>query len=280
MGSNTEGLFAIRQGQGVCLSPAAHPEMSQLTALGECADEDCGCHRQRRPWVRTQFREVIVQRSFAAYRSLQQPVRYVGVGAGLLLGDLEILCALQAAGVPVDGVVFVDPAYADDEGGRFHQALAQAASLLAPVPVTAYPSTTEFAAACLQGKERSVIIYVQADAADVSKKQARALASIALLAGGEAFRLTNQGALQPATMDVWQRNSFPLPARSTGASPPGSALGLARAKPTDEPNRDVRQAAEDLASSLVDTIDANSLLTDVVARAPLIINGGRGSRGS
>jgi len=167
--------------------------------------------------------------------------------------------------VPVDGVVFVDPAYADDEGGRFHQALAQAASFLAPVPVTAYPSVT---------------IYVQADAADVPKRQARALASIALLAGGEAFRLTNQGALQPATMDVWQRNSFPLPARSTGASPPGSALGLARAKPTDEPNRDVRQAAEDLASSLVDTIDANSLLTDVVARAPLIINGGRGSRGS
>lgn len=160
-------------------------------------------------------------------------------------GDLEILCALQAAGVPVDGVVFVDPAYADDEGGRFHQALAQAASLLAPVPVTAYPSTTEFAAACLQGKERSVIIYVQADAADVSKKQARALASIALLAGGEAFRLTNQGALQPATMDVWQRNSFPLPARSTGASPPGSALGLARAKPTDEPNRDVRNVVRE-----------------------------------
>ena len=126
------------------------------------------------------------------------------MGCGLLLTDLEVICALQAAGLTIESATFVD---AGVDTFRFHGALTELARFLAPARVVAYPSTNELATAVLEGRESSAHVLVHCDAAKIGKLESRSLASQALVPRGLAFRLTNHGARKAATVDVWHRRA-------------------------------------------------------------------------
>ena len=68
-----------------------------LSELFECNDPRCGCYRPAHPEVRHQFRDLFVERVAASVRARSRPrIRYVSIGSGGLLFDLELLVALQS----------------------------------------------------------------------------------------------------------------------------------------------------------------------------------------
>ena len=193
--------FTLRGGE-VCLMGRDN-WVSGLLSLGECADGECGCFRLTKPWVRASFARCVAECA-AATLGTGKSVRYMTVGCGLLLTDLEVICALQAAGLTIESATFVD---AGVDTFRFHGALTELARFLAPARVVAYPSTNELAIAVLEGRESSAHVLVHCDAAKIGKLESRSLASQALVPRGLAFRLTNHGARKAATVDVWHRRA-------------------------------------------------------------------------
>ena len=81
---------------------------SPLRYFGECADSSCGCYRLREPRVRGRFRNAIVART---NRQLGggAPVRYVSIGSGALLTDVEILSGLVESGHRIEYCTRVPP---------------------------------------------------------------------------------------------------------------------------------------------------------------------------
>lgn len=63
-------------------------------ALGECADPGCYCNRLQQPRTRERFRQLLL--SCSARREAVRPLRYVSVGSGGLLADLELIACLEA----------------------------------------------------------------------------------------------------------------------------------------------------------------------------------------
>ena len=128
---------------------------------------------------------------------------YVSLGSGFLLYELEVLAALQEAGVALSSVVLVDRGYSVGWG---HAALEELAAFLAPVRVAAYGSLGGYAAACLRGDEPPATLLMQADVPQITPEDTRALACISLAAGGLCFRLNafDRGRAC-ANMDCWQR---------------------------------------------------------------------------
>ena len=76
-----------------CTTQGAPPQdksdkCKKWAELGECADPRCGCFRQTQPKARQAFREALLSR-------VSRAKRYVTVGSGGLLYDLELLLSLQ-----------------------------------------------------------------------------------------------------------------------------------------------------------------------------------------
>lgn len=91
--SSPTATFEVRDNHTrVALDGSATSEW--LSPLGECADPRCATYRVKHPNVRRDFRECVVSR-VAARLGAGERLRYVSLGSGRLLYDLEILLALQ-----------------------------------------------------------------------------------------------------------------------------------------------------------------------------------------
>ena len=97
--------FTLRGGE-VSLS-GGNAALSGLLSLSECADTDCGCYRLTKPWVRASMARGIGRLSALSFAK-GDSVRYLSIGCGMLLTDLQVLCALQEAGFTIESAAFVD----------------------------------------------------------------------------------------------------------------------------------------------------------------------------
>ena len=281
--------FCLRGGEVSLMD--RDPCMSKLLSLSECADGDCGCFRLTKPWVRASMARCVAQCAAAASSGT---VRYLSVGCGMLLTDLEVLCALQAAGGTIESATFVDeglgvsasvptpnpgiarqlassagladhlpsqrypPAARLDslQTSKLQAALSEVAAFLAPARVVAYSSTAALATALLAEREASYDVLVHVDAALISRRESRSLASLGLRDGGVAVRLVNHGARQAATLDIWRRK--------LGAAQHG-AVALGRA-------RSAMQAAQ-AAPHVLPPPDTDALLDTLVDAWPVLKDG-------
>ena len=117
-------LFAQHDLWHVSFKPAT-PHAGLFGSLAECGEAGCGCNRLTTPMARRNFRKALVQTALQAGLGLSTPIRYVSVGSGLLLFDLEILIALQQAGLQVESAALVDTAYSSQDAGEYsgHQSI-------------------------------------------------------------------------------------------------------------------------------------------------------------
>jgi len=97
---------------------------------------------------------------------------------------------------------------------------------------------------------------VHVDAALISRRESRSLASLGLRDGGVAVRLVNHGARQAATLDIWRRK--------LGAAQHG-AVALGRA-------RSAMQAAQ-AAPHVLPPPDTDALLDTLVDAWPVLKDG-------
>eukprot|EP00322_Chrysochromulina_rotalis_P015150 CAMPEP_0115871032 /NCGR_PEP_ID=MMETSP0287-20121206/22649_1 /TAXON_ID=412157 /ORGANISM="Chrysochromulina rotalis, Strain UIO044" /LENGTH=226 /DNA_ID=CAMNT_0003325805 /DNA_START=66 /DNA_END=746 /DNA_ORIENTATION=- len=141
---------------------------------------------------------------------------FVGLGSGLLLGDLDVLMGLQQAGFTIAAATFVDLDYRENCQG----ALAEVAGYLAPAPVVAFASSAEYAVERLLGRQPAANLFAQIDCDDISFGEAVALSTIALgdEGGGLGFRLANQHHPTLLPMVSWHRLLSP-------SAPYAQALG-------------------------------------------------------
>lgn len=178
-----------------------------LKWFGECALPDCGCSRRPFPLVRPSFRDQIVSRTAAVAASAASAaaaaVSYVSVGSGMLLFDLEILCALTAAaakaesggesggGAPltIESITLIDSAYEYTSTPRSRGAAKHLASLFAPARVVCYNHIGAYVAARLRDEEPPASILVQTDCPGLPIDVTKSLAAVALRPGGHAYRL-------------------------------------------------------------------------------------------
>ena len=113
MSSSITNSFETRDGQ---LRIAADAQLSTwLAELGECADPNCGCYRPKHPSVRQRFKQMLLA-SVRAPTTQHPRLRYVSVGSGGLLYDLELILALREKHGPacVELVVAIDRKYCFD----------------------------------------------------------------------------------------------------------------------------------------------------------------------
>ena len=199
-------------------------DLLPLASLAECGHRECACTRTLHPWVRHRFREALVERALAAQRSGDIPsdgrIHYVGVGSGLLLGDLDVIAGLQEAGFVIAHASFIDPDYATSCQG----ALAEMASYLAPAEMAVCCSAAEYAFSRLHGELPAADLFVQIDVTELGLDEAAVLSVLALgdAGGGLAFRLENRHHLSLVPMLSWRR--CPTPGRA-----PGQAASLTAA---------------------------------------------------
>ena len=119
------------------------PAFPLLSALSECGELTCACCRARDPRARSFFRRGVIRQfthQVLAGGARHVAVRYVSLGAGLLLTDAEILSGLiEDAGARVESVHLVDceALYTTTEA---HEALRQLAAFVAPATVVAHTS--------------------------------------------------------------------------------------------------------------------------------------------
>lgn len=153
---------------------------------------------------------------------------YVSIGSGLLLGDLDVIMGLQAAGFTISTAAFIDIDYGSgeqhppgashrrEEERPCHHAIAAVASYLSPSEVVVFASAAEYALARLSGAQPSAHLFLQIDVTEVSFDEAAALSALALSdgGGGLGLRLCNQAGVA-ATVDAWVR--VPTPAQSQSA---------------------------------------------------------------
>ena len=214
-------------GRGVIWLAAEREELSALASLAECGAGDCACTRTLFPWVRRRFRDGVTRRALMAVEQREWPadgrIHYVSFGSGLLLGDLDLIVALQEAGLTIASATFVDIDYADACEG----ALQEMASYLAPARVTACASAAEYVQRRLTDAEPAADLFVLIDCAEVwfveahsvhaasptrmhpvhsrthapcalqvQFVEAAAISAIGLAKDGLAFRLCNRGVEQ------------------------------------------------------------------------------------
>lgn len=195
----------MRDDHGVDLMP--------LASLAECGHMNCACTRSpHNSWVRRRFREEVVRRCLDAFSredgGAGRELCYVSFGAGLLLGDLDVICGLQAAGFTVVTAVMVDTDYRDN----CHEALQEFANFMLPHKVVAFTSAAELAAAVMRGQLPGANVFVQIDSDEISVGEAIALSAVAMSdAGGDlGFRLSNHHAADGLVpMLSWRRKPTP-----------------------------------------------------------------------
>ena len=191
------------------------------SVFGECPDRGCGCQRIKEPRVRSRFRNLVVERTAAQLlrtaTSAASPVRYVSIGCGLLLTDVEILSGMVARGLTIEYVALVDPVY---KSAASHNSLFSHLTAL-------LPTARVFAFSSLESLERQVhhdpqthghvTTYLKIDSNDVTPLRSKGLAARLLIEGGLSFELSNDGPCK-AGRSCWRRSDRPV------ASPDASDL--------------------------------------------------------
>lgn len=123
---------------------------SPILGLSECGDERCGAHRLKQPQVRNRFRSFVVQAMREAQQtgsqwwSLEEGLRYVSLGSGLLLSDLELLERLRAEGVKIAEICLIDKLYGSPRTPEANFALQRFAdwqAAVAELPCEAGPTS-------------------------------------------------------------------------------------------------------------------------------------------
>ena len=203
-----------------------------LSAFGECGDSRCGCYRMWRPEVRGRFCRWVGEAAAEGFEALTA-VRYVTVGCGQLLTDLEVLLGLEERGLAIESIIAIDKSYTElptdlwssprKDAPEALEALQHLASFFAPAPVHAFHSLASYQQALTQQPHvyGSATTYVHCDAGDISSAESRAMAAAALAVGGAAFKLDNLG--------VGGDRSNPSD-HGEGESPPVANAGARRAK--------------------------------------------------
>ena len=186
-------------------------DLMPLASLAECGHSECACTRSRFPWVRRRFREEVTRRAVAARASgtLSSSISYVGLGSGLLLGDLDVIMALQDEGFTIANATFVDSDYRE----HCHGALAEMADYLAPSRVKAYTSAADYALARMRGIQPAAQLFLQIDVTEIAFEEAALLSTLALddAGGGMGFMLSNRYHDTLVPMVCWQRLPTPAP---------------------------------------------------------------------
>jgi hypothetical protein len=168
MGAGKEETYALSRSTGDQTDDAPTAWLSELS---ECADPRCGCFRPKHPRVRSRFREALL--AMLARAPPRRRLRYVSVGAGGLLYDLELLVALDGS------------------------AVLRLASLLPGAQVHAFDHVDSYReqAATYPDTFANGDIYVQCDCDDVDDEQAREVAADALAPGGVALLMRGDGSV-------------------------------------------------------------------------------------
>jgi hypothetical protein len=187
MGAGKEETYALSRSTGDQTDDAPTAWLSELS---ECADPRCGCFRPKHPRVRSRFREALL--AMLARAPPRRRLRYVSVGAGGLLYDLELLVALEQRHGCVESVVAVDRRYGFDGS-----AVLRLASLLPGAQVHAFDHVDSYReqAATYPDTFANGDIYVQCDCDDVDDEQAREVAADALAPGGVALLMRGDGSV-------------------------------------------------------------------------------------
>lgn len=182
--------------------------------FGECPDHNCGCNRMREPRVRRRFRNLVVARTvrqLAAQTGVASSVRYVTVGCGNLLSDVEILSGLVERGVRIDYIALVDSGYRSL--GTSLQLFRSVATFFHPARVLAFDCLGDLRQAARKEPEvhARATTVCQIDANSVGTTDAKGLAARLLVPGqGQFFVLSNDGR-QQAGRECWRRTSDPGP---------------------------------------------------------------------
>ena len=152
-------------------------------------------------------------------------IRYLTLGCGLLLTDLQILNGLRMAGLAIEMVIAVDHLYSEvceacdqvelakeppnsrhasaarlrlrlAKRASASKALSQLAAYVAPARTVAFGSVEAYLRACAESREAyaGVSLMVQIDANEIGQGMSRLLAARALGEGGLAFRLDKTAA--------------------------------------------------------------------------------------
>lgn len=200
-----EQAFIVEDGL-TWLAAAQHDELLPLASMAECGHAECACTRFVHPRVRRRFREEVVRRAHAARDrgAVPSQLRYIGVGSGLLLGDLDVLMGLQAAGFTIEMAIFIDTDYLE----HCHGALREMELYLEPARVVAFASAPDYLAARFNGALPSAHLFLQIDCDELSVGEAAALSAVALddAGGGLGFRLANRHHPAFVPMVSWQRS--------------------------------------------------------------------------
>lgn len=202
------------------------PGFAFVDRLGECGDARCGCYRLFRPDVRQHFRDMVVATTLSDFgRTGRRRVRYVTVGSGSLLTDLEVLCALEHAGLVLESIVCIDTAYADgaDDKPAADKALAQLGAFFAGTAVYAFGGLKRFVDACVLSPllYGHTTTFVHCDAGAVSIEDAKSAAVGCLVDEGNMFHLANLGMLVAGAKEL--ESSHQRAAEHSGAADPHSS---------------------------------------------------------
>ena len=191
----------------------AVPALGRWTChFGECADPKCGCYRLKEPRVRRRFRNLVVNHTHLQLTHTADATdapeeagtpppaaRYVTIGCGSLLTDVEILLGLAARGLAIAHICVCDSEYC---GKITTQPLLRALAALFPsARVVAFNSLDELRRAAKANPEEygRMSTFAQVDASGISDVVARGLAGRLLLPGGHFFQLGNDGPTKAST---------------------------------------------------------------------------------
>lgn len=185
--------FELSEGKLRLVTRGSDAPCSQwVSELGECADTRCACYRPTNPHVRRAFRATLL--SLVRSPTPARPrLRYVSMGAGSLLYDLELLLALRRrhGADCIDLVVAIDKRYCFDG-----TAVARLQSLLGPsTEVHAFFDAESYIKSAARHPETfaDADIYVQVDCDDVDDESALVVVAAALAPGGTALVLRGDG---------------------------------------------------------------------------------------
>ena len=191
-GCMMEDTFVTRDNQLRLAKRGENDEVGKwLAELGECADPRCGCFRQTQPKARQAFREALLSR-------VSRARRYVTVGSGGLLYDLELLLSLQqlfGGNSGIELIVAIDKKYCFDGS-----AVLRLGSLLPEsTDVHAFSHIDSYVDQATKHPETfgKADVYVQCDVDvnDVSDEKALEAAKAALAPGGVALMMRGDGAM-------------------------------------------------------------------------------------
>ena len=163
--------------------------------FGECSDSSCGCYRLKEPRVRSRFRNLAVARTAAQLKDQETPnsVRYVSLGCGKLLTDIEILCGLREKGLTIQHIALVDSEYRRSSEWC-KNLFNRVATLFAPARVVAFDSLSDLRKAAeldpITHGRMTTVMQIDNTISDI---QSQGLAARLLVPGGLYLRLRNDG---------------------------------------------------------------------------------------